>query len=367
MFVELGAMSNFTFLEGASHPRELVLAAKALGMETLGIADRNSVAGLVRGMVAAEQVGMRFVPGIRLCLEDAEYLAWPADRAAWGRLCRMLSDARMHGEKGETRLTREMLLAGAEGSVMARIPPAQPDADFASRLRAEAQALRRRLALPLFCTVDHRCRGDDQARLDRLASIGLPLIAAGGVRYHVPARRRLADVLAAIRLGTTVEALGYHAEPNAEAHLLAPAEVARRLPRHPEAVAATQRVLDACTFSLRQLSYEYPDEILDPGRTSQQTLEARVAAACRERWPEGVPGKVAQQIEHELRLIEQRGLLPDGARDRPLRQVQGDSLPGPWLRGELGDLLCPRHHGRRARQARPALRTLHLGSAERAT
>ncbi|WP_270938435.1 error-prone DNA polymerase, partial [Falsiroseomonas oryzae] len=305
-FAELGALSNFTFLEGASHPRELVVAAKTLGMPAIGIADRNSVAGLVRGWVAARQAGIRFVPGIRLCLQDsAEYLAWPTDRAAWSRLTRMLSDARMHGEKGETRLTRDMLMAGAEGSVMARIPPAQVTPDFAQALRADAQALKPRLALPLFCAADHRCRGDDQARLDALAAIGPPLIAAGGVRYHVAARRRVADVLAAIRLGTTVEALGYHAEPNAEAHLLPPEEVARRLHRHPEALAATLRVVKACRFSLDQLSYEYPDEILDPGRTPQQTLEARVAAACAECWPDGVPEKVARQVRHELRLIAQ--------------------------------------------------------------
>ncbi len=305
-FAELGALSNFTFLEGASHPRELVVAAKALGMPAIGIADRNSVAGLVRGFVAAKQAGIRFVPGIRLCLaEGAEYLAWPADRAAWGRLTRMLSGARMSGEKSETRLTREMLLAHAEGSVVARIPPARPDAGFAPSLRADAAALRRALALPLFCAVDHRCRGDDQARLDALAAIGVPLIAAGGVRYHVASRRRVADVLAAIRLGTTVEELGHAAEPNAEAMLLPPAEVARRLPRHPEALAASLRVVAACGFALDQLSYEYPDEILDPGRTPQQTLEARVAAAAAERWPDGVPPKVARQLAHELRLIAQ--------------------------------------------------------------
>jgi len=305
LFAELGAFSNFTFLEGASHPRELVLAAHALGMTAIGIADRNSVAGLVRGWVAAKQAGIRFVPGIRLCLDDgAEYLAWPTDRPAWSRLTRTLSEARMSGEKGETRLTRDMLIEGAEGSVMTRIPPARPDADFARRTRADAQALRRRLALPLFCAVDHRCRGDDQARLDALAAIGQPLIAAGGVRYHVASRRRVADVLAAIRLRCTVEELGYQAEPNAEAHLLPPEEVARRLPRHPEALEATLRVVRACGFSLGQLSYEYPDEILDPGRTPQQTLEARVTEACALKWPDGVPPKVARQIRHELRLIE---------------------------------------------------------------
>jgi error-prone DNA polymerase len=309
-FAELGALSNFTFLEGASHPKEIVAAAHALGMPAVGIADRNSVAGLVRGMVAAEALGMRFVAGIRLCLDDtAEYLAWPADRAAWGRLCRLLSEARRAGRKGETRLTREMLVEHAAGSVLARIPPEAPDAAFAERLARDAAALRRRLALPLFCAVDHRSRGDDQARLDRLAAMaggaGTPLIAAGGVRYHVAGRRRIADVLSAIRLGCTIDALGFHAERNAEAHLLSPQEAARRLPRHAEAIEATARVLATCDFSLRQLSYEYPEEILDEGRTAQQTLEARVAEACALRWPDGVPPKVAQQIEHELKLIAQ--------------------------------------------------------------
>ncbi len=306
-FAELGALSNFTFLEGASHPHELAEQAKAFSMPAFGIADRNSVAGLVRGLAAAEQIGIRFVPGIRLCLEDgAEYLAWPADLAAWGRLCRMLSDARMHGEKGETNLTWDMLRAHAEGSVLARIPPRRPDAAFARSLRADARDLRN-LALPLFCAVDHRCRGDDEARLDALAAIGVPLIAAGGVRYHHPARRRLADVVTAIRLRTTVDRLGRHAEPNAEAHLLPPEEAARRLQRFPEAIEATGRVTRACTFSLRDLSYQYPEEILDPGRTAQQTLEARVAAACLEHWPDGTPPKVQGLIDKELALIAELG------------------------------------------------------------
>jgi error-prone DNA polymerase len=308
VFAELGALSNFTFLEGASHPREIVAAAHALGMPAIGIADRNSVAGLVRGMVAAEKLGLRFVAGARLCLDDtAEYLAWPTDRAAWGALCRLLSAARMEGEKEETRLTREMLVEGTRGCILARMPPEAPDAAFADRLRRDAEALRRRLALPLFCAIDHRSRGDDQARIDRIAGMAgvaaAPLIVAGGVRYHAATRRRVADVLAAIRLGCTVEELGFAAARNAEAHLLSPQEVARRLPRHPQAIEATGRVLSACGFSLRHLSYEYPEEILDPGLTAQQTLEARVAAACPEHWPLGTPPRVARQIAHELSLI----------------------------------------------------------------
>jgi error-prone DNA polymerase len=315
MFAELGALSNFSFLEGASHPRELVVEAARLGLAAIGIADRNSFAGLVRGLAAAEETGIRFVPGARVCLlGDREYLAWPTDRAAYGRLSRLLSAGRMEAPKGECRIVRDDLIAHAEGLVLALVPPEAPDADFAARLAQDAAVLRRRLALPLFCAVDHRFRGDDQARLDRLSAMAgaarAGLIAAGGVRYHVPARRQLADVLTAIRLGTTVDALGFAAEANAEAHLKPPAEMARLFARHPEALAASLRVVEACRFSLRDLAYEYPEEILDPGLSPQATLETRVAEACRLRWPGGVPEKVAAQIRHELALIAELRYAP---------------------------------------------------------
>ncbi len=228
-FAELGALTNFSFLEGASHPHELVAAARALGHAAIGVADRNSFAGVVRAHVAAKRDDAKkdlpFLPGVRLCLVDGcEYLAWPTDRAAWGRLARLLSAGRMAAPKGECRIDRAALLAHAQGSVMAMIAPQAVGADFAPRLCADAAALRPHLALPLFCAVAHRFRGDDRRRFDALARLGAPLLAAGGTRYHAPERRRLADVLTAIRLRTTVDALGYAAEANAEA----PSEAADR-------------------------------------------------------------------------------------------------------------------------------------------
>jgi len=309
--VELAAVSNFSFLEGASHPRELVEQAKALGHAAIGIADRNSFAGLVRGMVAAEQAGIRFVPGVRIGLTDGQdYLAWPTDRAAYGRLSHFLSVARMQAEKGQCDATREGLIAAAEGLVVAICPPEEIDAAFADRVRRDAAALRPRLALPLFVAAQHRFRGDDRKRLDRLAALGAPLLAAGGVRFHAPERRRLADVLTAIRLGTTVDALGFAAAPNAEAHLKPEAEMRRLFAGHEDAVDATSRVLVACRFSLRELAYEYPDEILDPGLTPQETLEKRVREAVAERWEQGAPARVAAQIAHELRLIAELSYAP---------------------------------------------------------
>jgi error-prone DNA polymerase len=322
-YAELGALSNFTFLEGASHPHELVGRAKALGHAAVGIADRNSFAGLVRGHVAAKKAGIPFVPGARVRLPDGwEYLAWPTDRAAYGRLARLLSKGRMEAPKGECRITRDDLVEHAEGLVMALLPPEAPDAfaartgrdAFAARLAGDAAALRRRLALPLFCAADRRFRADDRERLDLLAAMagaaGASLLAAGGVRFHHPGRRRLADVLAAIRLRTTVDALGFAAAPNAEAHLKPEVEVRRLFAGHGKAVDATMRVAAACRFSMGDLSYEYPEEILDEGLSPQQTLERRAEGAMRKRWPDGTPDKVRKQIAHELRLIERLGYAP---------------------------------------------------------
>ncbi|WP_338663863.1 error-prone DNA polymerase [Pararoseomonas sp. SCSIO 73927] len=313
-FAELGATSNFTFLEGASHPWEMAAAAKVLGHAAIGIADRNSFAGLVRGFAAAREAGIRFVPGCRVALEDgAEYLVWPTDAAAYARLASILSAARMPADDG--RPTREALIAAAEGQVMAAIPPDEPEEAFAHRLRRDAEAMRLRLALPLFLAAHHRFAGDDRKRLRRLSAMAgsarAALLAAGGARMHVASRRRLADVLAAIRLGTTVDALGLHAHPNAEAHLKPEAEMRRLFEGFEEAVDATLRVVAACRFDLkRDLTYEYPEEIVEPGLTAQETLERRVAEAARVRWPDGTPPKVAAQIAEEMALIGRRGYAP---------------------------------------------------------
>ena len=308
-FGELGALSNFTFLEGASHPRELVAAAAALGHGVLGIADRNSMAGLVRGWVACREAGLRFMPGVRLCLSDgSEYLAWPTDRAAYGRLCTLLSTARMEAPKGECPLTPEQMFAAMEGQVLARVAP---EIEFAARHAREARLLRSRLAMPLLLAVHTRARGADRHRLDELARLPeVRLIAAGGVRYHAGPRRRLADVLSAIRLGCTVENLGLAAEPNGEACLKPEAELRRLLAGHEDAVDRVAEVVAACGFRLEDLRYEYPEEILDPGLSPQQTLEARVARAARERWPGGIPPEITAQIDHELRLIARLNYAP---------------------------------------------------------
>ena len=223
-YAEVAARSNFSFLDGASHPEELVEQAAALGHAGFGLCDTNGLAGVVRAHGAAKAAGLAFAPGCRLRLEDgAEWLIWPADRAAYGRLTTLLSAARMAAPKDECRLDFAGLCDAAEGQVVAAIPPVAPAA--LRRLSAL------RLALPPLIAVACPLLGDDAAQLAHYAALaeeaGARLLATNNIRYHQASRRRLADVLSAIRLRCSVEALGQAAEPNAERHLKSPAEMAR--------------------------------------------------------------------------------------------------------------------------------------------
>jgi len=311
-YAELGARSNFSLLDGASHPAELAVTAQKLGHAGLGICDVNTLTGVVRGHVAAKELGLPYLIGARLRLEDgAEYLVWPTDRASYGRLTRLLSLGGMRVPAGSFRISREDMLAHAEGWCMASVPPRLPDAGFAGRFRLDEAALNASLALPLFCAAARRHDGRDAERLEWLHHVSPRLLAWNDVRYHQPGRRRLADVLTAIRTGRTVEALGRMAEANGERCLKSPADMERLFAGYPEALANTLEILQAGQgFSLNQLRHEYPDEILEEGYTPQQTLARRVAAAAATRWPGGVPEETQGQIDKELQLIEQLQYAP---------------------------------------------------------
>ena len=315
-FAEVGARTNFTLLDGASHPAEMVATAAMLGHAGIGVCDLNSLAGVVRAHVAAREVNIRFIVGARLVLDDgASYLAWPTDRASYGRLTKFLSLGRMRSPKGQCQTSRTELLDHAEGWVMAAVPLAFPDALFAERLRADARDLRDRLALPLFCSAAVTFDGADRHRLKLLsamaAAAGMGMLATTDPRYHHPDRRRLADVLTAIRLGVPVDRIGYEADRNGERCLKSAGEMQRLFAAYPEALENTLRVLAAGSgFSLDQLRHEYPEEILEPGRTPLDTLTDRVYEAANERWPQGVPLDIQKRVAHELQLIEALSYAP---------------------------------------------------------
>jgi len=334
-FVELGLVSCFSFLRGASDAVDLVLTARALGYDAIGIADANSFAGVVRVHTEARTLRLRPVIGTRIettC--GLAFLAYPRDRAAYGRLCRLISAGRMRtleGEwqdKGVCEIDCAMLAAHAEGSELILLPPRNLDERFTipawagtvvaldgSELAETVTGalpdllphLARGLPTLRHIAASYLYRGDDIARIDRLDALaranGLGLLATNDVHYHAPERRPLQDVMTALRHKTTVAEAGHLLDANAERHLKSPQEMARLFARWPHAIAAARAVADACTFSLDELRYEYPEEIYPDGMAPQEYLEIETWAGAERRYPEGVPESVTDTIERELALI----------------------------------------------------------------
>ena len=314
-YAELQVTTNFSFLRGASHPQELVAMAKGLGLAAIGVADRNSLAGVVRAHVAAKAHDMRLLVGARLDLTDGpSLLCYPEDRAAYGRLCRLLTLGQRRTEKGNCEIGLEDVYAHAAGQVFIALPPDRLNDETAATFGAELAAIKQRLDAPLYLAAQSLYRGDDRARLTRLAALaqdcGTPLIASNDVLYHSPARRPLQDVLTCIREKCTVREAGYRLLANAERHLKSAEEMTRLFKGWEEAVRRSLEIVGRCRFSLDELSYEYPDEPVPPGKTPQQHLEDLTWAGAAERYPEGIPSKVEGSLKHELQLIGELNYAP---------------------------------------------------------
>src|SRR3954447_5111269 len=302
-YVELGVTSPFSFLRGASDAIELVLRALELGMDAIGIADRNTLAGVVRMHSAAKEAGLKPLIGCRLDLADApSLLAYPIDREGYGRLSRLLSLGKMRAAKGECEISLADVAAYAEGIAFIAWPEEDLDTfePDLTRLREALPSLRHVAASWLY-------RGDDTARIERLDRLarthGCTILATNDVHYHAPDRRPLQDVVTCIREKVTIAAAGYLLNANAERHLKSPAEMARLFERWPHAISATREFADALHFSLDELCYEYPRESVPEGRSPQRHLEHLTWIGAARHWPDGVPAKVVKQLRHELTLI----------------------------------------------------------------
>ena len=310
-YAELAVTSNFSFLRGGSHAEELVARAAELGLAAIGIADRNTLAGVVRAHVAlreteAKASGLKLVIGARLVFADGtpDILAYPRDRAAYGRLSRLLTLGKLRAPKGDCHLTLADLLEHREGLQLIVMPGRRAD----RRLEETLPTLKRSGA-PIWLGASLLYRGDDRRRLEGLAALaakhGVPLIATNDVLYHRPERRPLQDVLTCIREHVTIDAAGRRLAMNAERHLKAPAEMVRLFRHYPQAIEETTRFLLGITFSLDELRYEYPDEPVPPGEDPQSWLEKLTWRGAAERYPDGVPAKVAETLRKELALIKQ--------------------------------------------------------------
>ncbi|MEM8956181.1 MAG: error-prone DNA polymerase [Pseudomonadota bacterium] len=350
MTVELSIISNFTFLTGASHAEEYAARAAEIGLEAIAIADVNSVAGIVRAHTACREIARqlaaraaaeardgpigpplpqehphrrspllrcapRLVPAALLEMEDGFALtALPHDRAAWGRLCRLLTMGRRRAEKGTCRLTLADLLDHGTGLALLLHPPqALPGPRGADGWLPQAQRLTRRFPGRVFLRLAPVYDGQDRARFraqTRLAAeLGIPTLASAAPMMHAARRRRLADVLTAIRTGTKIDQLGLSALTNAERRLRSPAELARLFADHPDAIARADALAAALTFSLDELRYEYPSEA-QGGETAPERLTRLAHEGLAWRYPGGAPERVRQLLDHELALIGKLNYAP---------------------------------------------------------
>jgi error-prone DNA polymerase len=309
-YAELQVTSHFSFLRGASSCDELFAQAAFLGIKEMAITDRNSLAGIVRAHVAAKDAGIRLIVGCRLDLTDGmAVLVYPTDRPAYARLCRLLSLGKHRGGKAQCKLDWPDLVAYGEG-LIAILVPDEADDLCALRLRRLSEAFGDRAYLALTL----RRRPNDQLRLFALTNMAtqarVPTIVTNDVLFHAPARRILQDVVTCIRHGCTIDEAGFRRERHADRYLKPPAEMHRLFSRYPEALARTVEIAARCRFSLEELSYQYPQEILVPGLTAQEALTKLTWESAKERYKEGVPEEVIATIKHELNLIETLDYAP---------------------------------------------------------
>ncbi|MGB1088260.1 MAG: error-prone DNA polymerase, partial [Alphaproteobacteria bacterium] len=322
-FVELCARSNFSFLHGASHPDEMVEQAFQLGLQGITIADINSFAGVVRAHAAARKIrdtdpDFQFIPGVRLvpfsppttkngkpAQTGPEIVALPQTRAAFGRLCKLLTDGNRAAPKGHCYFTLPDICAAAEGQICIVIPPRPLTARFQDHLAHLKDAF----GDCLYLAITRPFLSDEMEHLSAVEALSttfsVPLIATTDALYHSPERRILQDALTCIRLGQKVADAGFTLHQNAERHLKNGAQMHRLFPHLQAAVQRTVEVAARCTFSLTELKYEYPDEIIGDGDTPQERLKHLTWIGAQRRYPQGIPQKVNDALNKELALIKQ--------------------------------------------------------------
>jgi error-prone DNA polymerase len=304
-YAELHCVSNFSFLRGASHAEELAERARDLGYAALAITDECSVAGVVRAHVAMREHGPKLIVGSEIALQDGPRCVLLAtDRTGYGELVGLLTRGRRAAPKGGYRLTRaDVEELSLERCLVLWLP--EPRAVLAGHATEEGEWLRERFGANAWLAVELLTTGLDRERLAALTSLGADLgmrcVASGDVHMHVRERRRLQDVLTAVRLRTTVEAAGYALHPNGERHLRTRARLAKLYP--PPLLAETLSIAERCTFSLAELRYEYPDELVPPGHTASSWLRELTERGIRDRFPAGVPPRVRELVERELALV----------------------------------------------------------------
>ena len=308
-YAELQVTSNFSFLRGASHPEELAFTARAMGLAGIGVTDRNTLAGVVRGWAQTKDTDYPYRVGCRLDFAGGEpsVLCYPTDREAYGRLTQLLTFGKTRGEKGECELYWPDLFRYAEGQVLIAVAPVELDEAF------ERDLIRLAGEFPdqVYLAASRAYGARDQLRLHHLQALahkaGAPMLATNDVLYHDPVRRPLQDVLSCIREKCTIAQAGLRLEANAERHLKPAQEMARLFRGFPGALERTIEVLDRCAFRLSDLKYEYPHEPVPEGEEPMGYLKTLALRGAEWRYAGNVPDKVRGLLDQEFALIEELG------------------------------------------------------------
>ena len=314
MYAELQVSSNFSFLRGASHPQELAVAAAMHGYAAIALTDRNTLSGIVLAHSHLKKLSStptRFVVGCRLDLSDgSSLLCYPTNREAYGRLTRLLTVGRRRAIKGECILKLADVENHSEDQHFIFPFPETLTDKIIEQIKTCATLFRGRFHLAL----THSYRGDDKRWMNTVAefasSLGIPVVATNDVLYHAPERKVLGDVVVCIREKCTLAQAGFRLSANAERHLKSPQEMARLFAPWPQALEATLEIVGRCSFSLDELRYEYPEEIVEPGLSPFEDLVRRTWAGAAWRYPLGITEQIRKQIEREFELIAKREYAP---------------------------------------------------------
>jgi error-prone DNA polymerase len=311
-YTELQVTTNFSFLRGASHPEEMVQQAALLGYKQIAVTDVNTLAGIVRAHAAAKKLGVRIIVGCHLRLLDGpSLLAYPTNIDGYAQLCELLSIGNLRTEKGDCHLHKKDVYEQLKDVRLIAQAPLhlnnlfELEHAFQDALKEYQQQFGNKLLL----AAQRRYLGDDSKYLYRLSQLSsalqIPLVATNDVYYHEATRRQLQDVLTCIKEKCTIQTAGFKLYPNAERYLKTEDEMKRLFRQYPDAILRTQEIVQACTFSLDELKYEYPEEITSEGRTPQEELTYLTWKGAKDFFGEEVPAKTVNAINHELRFIKE--------------------------------------------------------------
>ena len=310
-YTELQVTTNFSFLRGASHPDELVKQALAYGYDAITITDRNTLAGIVRAYAAAKKSGIRLITGCRLDLQNGiSLLAYPTDKDGYANLCALLSKGNLRTSKGKCVLYKTDVYQHAKGLRFITVPPTSLTSSFdlPDPYKKDVREYRQAFGDDLYIGVTRSYQSDDFKKMFRLKQLSQyingPLIATNDVHYHDTDRRQLQDVLTCIREKCNIHSAGFRLHQNAERHLKPISEMKRLFLQYPEAVQQTMEFAESCRFSLDSLKYNYPHEIIEPGKTPLETLTKYTWIGAEEMFGKQIPQKIIATIKHELEFIE---------------------------------------------------------------